>query len=323
MAKLLDGVGFVLIALLLWLPDTSARQLEIDVKADAGHIAQISAQHLASTHSPSGLVLTLSGSTDPRVKQPPLPLHILSLHEMAREVPELGIAQLPFFYPDMKAVHRALDGELGKTLRAAAHSRQWIILAFWDEGMQVMSGNLAYTSARTLQGREFLLLRDDPMAEIELRALDVWSRRARPGNLAQLHTECLVGSRSATLQQLLNEQLSRVHLDLTLTRHRYEGWVVAMRSKAWETLTGEQRTALSAQLNGMLDWQRHRAAEMEAVALSELVKAAMTAHPLSAKTWKSYRAMLPEWEHFLPATLTPESRRGLVTLATAAVGADR
>lgn len=42
-----------------------------------------------------------------------------------------------------------------------------------------MSGNLAYTEAQCLRGMEIVLLRADPMAEIELHALDVWSRRAR------------------------------------------------------------------------------------------------------------------------------------------------
>ena len=50
--------------------------------------------------------------------------------------------------------------------------------------------------------------------------------------LSELQKECLVGSRAATAQQLARERIGRVHLDLTLSKHRYEAWVVAIGSQA-------------------------------------------------------------------------------------------
>lgn len=312
----------LLAALLFWTPGAAARQIQIEVPVqDDRRIASVSARHLAGLAIP-GLALSLRGEADEKAGASSVHLHVLPLHDLARVVPELSVVQLPFFYPDLAVIHHALDGALGERLKTAAATRGWQVLAFWDEGMQVMSGNLAYTHPRALQGREFLLLRDDPMAEIELRALDVWSRQARPDSLSQLHRECLVGSRSATLQQILAEQLARVHLDLTLTRHRYEGWVVAMRRADWMSLGEEERSALAGKLNGMRAWQRDRAAEIEAVALRELVRNAMTAHPLAPETWQTYRAMQPAWERFLPESLTLDSRLDLVVLAAAAAGVD-
>jgi TRAP-type C4-dicarboxylate transport system substrate-binding protein len=311
-----------LIALILWIPGAAAREVWIAVAAqDDRHIASVSARHLAELTTP-GLAFTLHGEALDKAGASHPHLQVLPLHDLARDVPELSVVQLPFFYPDLAAVQRALDGALGERLKAAATARGWQILAFWDEGMEVMSGNLAYTHTRALQGKEFLVLRDDPMAEIELRALDVWSRQARPDSLSQLHKDCLVDSRSATLQQILAEQLPRVHLDLTLTRHRYEGWVVAMRNVDWVSLGEDERSTLAEKLNGMRAWQRDQAAEVEAAALRELVKAGMTAHPLAPETWQSYRAMQPAWERFLPESLTPNSRLDLVVLAATAAGVD-
>ena len=322
MVRLGGRLGLVLISLLFWLPGASARQIQVEVAApDERHIAHLSARHLAEINATPGLALVVTPSHDQADPADPR-LHVFSLNDLAREVPELAVAQLPFFYPDLEAVHRALDGALGERLRKAALEQGWTILAFWDEGMQVMSGNLAYTEHRALQGREFLLLRDDPIAEIELRALDVWSRRARPDSLGELHKECVVASRSATLQQIEREQLERVHLDLTLSYHRYEGWIVAMRNQARESLADEQRSALEERLDGMLAWQREQAAETEASALRRLAQRAMTAHPLAAETWRTYRDMQPPREEFLSASLTLESRRDLVVLAAAAAGVD-
>ena len=319
------GVLFctLLIPFLIWMPGAIARPIQVEVAApEAGHITQVSARYLAGLDVPPGADLVLAGNPDGQADTPSARLHVLPQHALAHEVPELGVVQLPFFYPDLAAVQRALDGALGERLKEAAKARGWTILAFWDEGMQVMSGNFPYTDLRSLQGREFVLLRDDPIAEIELRALDVWSRRASPASLGALHKECLVASRSATLQQIQGERLERVHLDLTLTNHRYEGWVVAMRNEDWQSLRDEQRTALIGRLEKMRTWQRDRAADLEAAALRELVQAGMTAHPVSVETWQTYRARQPAWEDFLSKSLTLGSRRGLVLLAARAAGND-
>ena len=314
----------LLIAFLTWMPGAIARPIQIEIaEPESRHVAQVSARYLAGLDGPPGADLVLAGSpNEPPADTPGARLYILPQHALAREVPELGVVQLPFFYPDLAAIQRALDRALGERLKEAAKARGWTILAFWDEGMQVMSGNFPYTDLRSLQGREFLLLRDDPIAEIELRALDVWSRRASPSSLGALHKECLVASRSATLQQIQGERLERVHLDLTLTNHRYEGWVVAMRNEDWQSLRDEQRTTLTERLERMRAWQRDRAAELEASALRELAQAAMTAHPVSAETWKTYRAQQPAWEDFLSDSMTLESRRSLVLLAARASGVD-
>ena len=293
---------------------------------DEGHIAWVAAQHLAAQTREKGLTLALSRTDGvlPSVSPQKLPrLFIRSLRELAGDVPALSVLELPFFYPDLAAVHRALESDLAAALRTAARERGWEILGFWDEGLQVMSGNLAYTHPSQLQGKEFILLREDPIAEMELRALDVWSRPSRPASLGQLHKECVVGSRSATLQQISRERLANVHLDLTLTRHRYEAWVVAMSRADWAKLKPAEQTALTEALRDMQGWQRERAQVAEAAALDELTRAGgMTAHPLAPDIWARYRSMQPEWTQFLSPAIPAESRRRLVMLAATAAGID-
>lgn len=313
---------------LFWVPGAFARSITAIVASpDENHIAWVSAQHFAvALAGKDGLKLKLSraGNAKPALTtDKSAQLFVQPLHELARDVPALSVLALPFFYPDIAAVHRALAGELAVALRDAGRERGWEILAVWDEGLHVMSGNLAYTHPRRLQGREFLLLRDDPIAEMELRALDVWSRRARPTSLAQLHKECVVGSRSATLQQLRKEQLARVHLDLTLTRHRYESWVIALPNASWNMLAPAERTAIMNTLSEMQAWQRARARQEEDAVLKELTQTGnMTAHPLGSDMWLRYQSMQPEWTSFLSPALSADSRRQLVGLAAAAAGID-
>lgn len=327
----LRASAFIFLAgLLVGVPGAFAQNISAIVTSpDEAHIAWVSAQHLAALAAKNGLKLKLgrapigemavSSEKSSPAKSPQL--SVQPLRALAREIPALSVLELPFFYTDLAAVHHALEGKLGDALHDSAREQGWEILAYWDEGLHVMSGNLAYTHPGRLQGREFLLLRDDPIAEMELRALDVWSKRARPASLAQLHKECLVGSRSATLQQIRAEQIARVHLDLTLTRHRYEGWVIAMRSTDWAMLAAAEQTALMDTLIDMQPWQRQRAKQEEDTALKELTKVGnMTAHPLGVDTWTAYRNMQPDWASFFSATVPNALKNRLLGFATAAVG---
>jgi hypothetical protein len=319
------GAGLLLSGWLL-APAASAATLQTVVATpDENHLAWRAAQHLAAQARERGLTLALSRPAGRAAATPQNPpgLEIRSLRELAGEVPALSVLELPFFYPDLAAVHRALDSELASVLRASARASGWEILTIWDEGLQVMSGNQAYIHPSLLQGKEFILLREDPIAEMELRALDVWSRPSRPTSLGQLHKECVVGSRSATLQQIRRERLASVHLDLTLTRHRYEAWVVAMRKTDWAKLKPAEHTALMEALRDMQGWQREHARQEEASALRELTQAGgMTARPLGSDIWVRYRSMQPEWTLFLSPAIPAESRRRLVLLAATAAGID-
>lgn len=330
MGWLRASASIFLAGLLFGAPGAFARNISAVVASpDEAHMAWVSAQHFAALAAKKGVKLKLSrapigetpASSKKSLPKKPPQLFVQPLRALARDIPALSVLELPFFYPDLAAVHRALKGKLGNALHDSAREQGWEILAYWDEGLHVMSGNLAYTHPARLQGREFLLLRDDPVAEIELRALDVWSKRARPASLAQLHKECLVGSRSATLQQIRAEQIARVHLDLTLTRHRYEGWVIAMRSTDWARLTPSRQTVLIDTLSEMQPWQRDRAKQEEDAALKELIKdGRMTAHPLDADTWTTYRNMQPDWASFFSPTMPNALKKHLLGFATAAVG---
>lgn len=318
MRRLAGWVGLLLLALLAAARPAASQTHTLPVQVgapDAAHVAWLSSARLADAVRPSGLALDLRGAGPLRDA-----LNVVSLHEFVREVPALAVLELPFFYPDQAALHAALDGPLGSALRAAAAARGWTLLAVWDEGMQLMSGNLSYTHPANLSGREFLLLREDAIAEKEMRALDAWTRRSRPASLSELHKECLVGSRAATAQQLARERVGRVHLDLTLSNHRYEAWVVAIGSQAWGRLGDRRRAAIGAALRSMTSWQRERARREEEAALAVLKRDGMTLHTVSPATWQLYRGMQPAWDSFLPNALPADLRQRLLVLAAGARG---
>lgn len=293
--------------------------LVVQVAAEPGHIAWESARAW-SEGVPAGLrrldvAQFREGGSGPAI------VSVVPLGHFAQTVPSASVLELPFLFRSAAEVERALASSLGAALRQDAESNGRRLLAVWHEGMHSLSGNARYDRAENLVGIEFVILRPDPIAERQFAALEAWTRLLRPQSASQLMTECLVSSRSATLQQLAREQLSRVHLSLTLTSHRYEGWVVVADKGAWDALSERERKAYLEALEKATEWQRREAATREEKALEHLQAEGMRLYPLDDGAWARYQARMQPWEDMLPSSLPLDRRRDLLRMATTAGGA--
>jgi C4-dicarboxylate-binding protein DctP len=239
----------------------------------------------------------------------------MPVRSLATQVPELQVLELSFFYADLDAVHRVLDGPLGESLRQAARENGWEILAFWDEGMHVMSGLRRYDRAINLTGMEFIFTRSDPVAETQLGSWNAFPRRIQPEDNETVMRECMVASRATTLQELWREQLQRVHLAITLTNHRYEGWVLAAPTSRWREIPANDRERLQELVAGATHGQRRDARQREMDTLSLLRKEGVIVHDVDEAERKAFQKALPPWTELLSADLDPVTRKRLVSLA--------
>ena len=250
------------------------------------------------------------------VEKPNSDLVVMSLHDLAERVPALQVLELPFFYNGLDDIHDRLDGEFGKQLQTIAQKNNWVILEWWDEGLHAMTGNRRYDQRINLSGMEFILLRDDPMAQLQFKSLNAWSRRVYPQSSQQLLHECVVGSRSATLAQIWSERLDRVHLSLSLNQSRYEGWVLMAPLSRWQALSKKEREQLSDAAKSMRSWQRDEALRLEKAALRNLQGTGMQVFEITAEQRQDFIKRLPAWDKLLPASLSAAEKKSLLSAAT-------
>lgn len=291
------------------------------IAPDSHHIAWASAQQFAQNAGQTLPVEPVLASTpdSPQASLEP-DLLLMPLRSLATQVPALDVLELPFFYPDINAVQRVQDGELGRMLKQKARQSGWEVLAFLDEGMQVMSGNRRYDKRINLTGMRFIELRPDPMAKKQFLAFDAWTETISPQSQQQLLQQCRVGSRTTSLQELWSERLDRVHLSLSLSRHRYEGWVLIVPEARWQRLPAARQSQLQSLANELTQWQRREALQREAQALENLQQAGMTVYTLSAEQRRDFRERLPLWRDLLSDRLPLDEREALVAAATAGLG---
>ena len=296
-------------------------RLAVVAPADDAHFARAAARRLQQIAAEDELELVVETAAVAEDSGPVPDLFLMPVRSLAARVPELQVLELPFLFSSLEAVHQAVDGDLGAALARESRERGWEILAWWDEGMHVMSGLKRYDRVRNLKIREFLVTRPDPVAEKQFRYWRAHARRIDRQDRETVLRECLIASRAATLQQILREELYRVHLAVSLSNHRYEGWVVAVPDERRAGLDGETMRKLRVALDRTTAWQRADARQRQADALAELRRVGMTIYEVDAAEREAFRQPLPDLAELLPDTLATQARKALVALASSGAAA--
>jgi TRAP-type C4-dicarboxylate transport system substrate-binding protein len=287
------------------------------VAPDPAHPAWVAAERFAAQAEAGGVAVQVRRAPLSADGEAEAELYLMPLRSLAARVPALEVLELPFHYDDLPALHGALDGRLGALLRTEARRAGWEILAFWDQGLHVLSGQPRYDGARRLAGKEFILLRPDPVAQRQFTAWRADTRQVRPRDLDELVRECLAGSRAATMQELWRERVDRAHLSITLTRHRYEGWLVAAPAPPWRDLHEAVREQLARAAAQITPWQREQAANGEAAALARLREQGMYVHDLDAGERATFVARLPPPDRLISDTVAQPLKQALLAAASA------
>jgi len=301
--------------------ETDRVQVAVVAPADHHHFAWAAASYLQRSAHDRGLDIGVEPASVTASENPLPGLFIMPVRSLATQVPALQVLELPFFYPTIGDVHERLDGTLGKNLANEARKRGWEIVAYWDEGMHVFSGLKRYDRARNLKAREFLITRPDPVAEKQFWYWKADARRIDPEDRETVLRECLIASRAATLQEIVREQLYRAHLSVSLTNHRYEGWVVVAPVESWVGLDPATREKLSAAARETTTWQRDDAQAREAAALAELQRRGMTIYEVDAEEREAFRKALPNYAELLTDELDAQQKRELIELASTGAAA--
>ena len=105
---------------------------------------------------------------------------------------------------------------------------------------------------------------------------------------------------------------------MSLSNHRYEGWVVVAPTERWTQLDNTAKKQLASVIQLTTAWQRHDRQQRENAALDKLKKSGMTLHEVDSEERDAFRKMLPEWMELLPDSLDVQQKRKLLGLAGAA-----
>jgi C4-dicarboxylate-binding protein DctP len=212
---------------------------------------------------------------------------------------DFELFDLPYLFPNRKALYAVMDGDVGAALLAKLESNGIHGLAYWDNGFKHMSANWPLRTPADCIGLK-LRVQSSDVLKAQMRALDavpvVMSFGAVRGALA----EGLLDGTENPLSNLYVGKIHEVQKHLIMSGHGYLGYAVIVNKKFWDGLPPPLHTVLEQAMVEATRYQRELA-QRETEEAFEKIKAAGTTkvYVPTAQVLSSWRqALLPVHKKF-------------------------
>ena len=166
-----------------------------------------------------------------------------SLAKFRSVTKSLQVFDLPFLFGDVEAVHRFQASPEGQSLLNAMSRRGIKGLAYWDNGMRVISANKALIGPADVKDLRF---RTEPSNVIETQyaTLGAISLRLPFKRVFNALERGLVDGQENTWSNIATKRFHTVQDYFTETNHSFLGYMVVTSSRFWDGLPPQIRSTL-------------------------------------------------------------------------------
>lgn len=211
---------------------------------------------------------------------------------------ELQVFDLPFLFDDMEAVRRFQTSPVGQSLLDSMSMRGIKGLAYWDNGMRVMSANKALLKPADVQKLVFRIEPSD-VIEAQYATLRAPILRLPFKQVYEALDRGLVEGQENSWSNIASKRFYAAQDYFTETNHSYQGYMVITSVRFWDSLPPQIRSTLEEILADVSKTVRQLAVEKaregrESVQTSSSHVLSLTAEQRAA--WRE--ALRPVWERF-------------------------
>jgi len=158
---------------------------------------------------------------------------------------EFEVFDLPYIFPNKAVLKRVTEGPIGQGLFQKLEGKGIKGLAYWDNGMKVMTANRPLHKVADFRALK-MRIQSSKVLDEQFRAL-----KANPQVLAfsevyqAMQTGVVDGSEN-TPSNVYTQKMHEVQSNLTVSEHGYIGYAVIVNKKFWEALPADVRGQLAA-----------------------------------------------------------------------------
>jgi tripartite ATP-independent transporter DctP family solute receptor len=225
---------------------------------------------------------------------------LVGLNNFTGLVPEAGVFELPFMFPERDLAYAALDGDVGASISARFTQHGLTVLGYPENGYRQMSNSrgpirtpadLAGVNMRTNNSRAL----NDMFAALGANPIQL--------PIAELYTALETGvveAQDHPVGVVLSFKYDEVQKYLTLTRHAYSALGLMMNAASFGRLSAENQTIVREVAAEAVAMQRILAADGETSMIEELVSRGMELNTdVDATAFQA--AVTPVWDAFIAA----------------------
>ena len=224
----------------------------------------------------------------------------LSTSILATLVPVSGIVNTGFAFPDYATVWKAVDGDLGKYIRAQIEKTGLVAPAkFWDNGFrQITSSTREIRTPQDLNGFK-IRVPPAPMLTSVFKSLNAG---ATPINFNELYSALqtkVVEGQENPLAIIASTRLYEVQKSCSMTGHVWDGYVILGNRRAWGTLPEDLRAVVTRELDKSAVDQRADIASLNQSLRADLTAKGITFIDVDREQFRKALASTPfygEWK---------------------------
>lgn len=209
------------------------------------------------------------------------------------------VFDLPFLFADVDHVHRFQEGVVGQQLLQSMLPQDILGLAYWDNGMRVMS---ATKPVRAPADAEGLLFRIEPstVTQEQWERIDVATFPMPFSRLVDAIQNGLIAGQANSWSNIHDRGIQRYHKHFTELDESYLGYMVITNHSFWQSLPADIREELE-QILGEVSLEerklaREKADQGKAGVLGAEGAELIELRPDDLEAWQE--AWTPLWETF-------------------------
>ena len=186
-------------------------------------------------------------------------------------VPEFGVLDLPFLFPDNASAYKVLDGEVGKEILSKLEDHDLKGLAFAERGFRNLTNSVRpVNTAEDIKDLKVRVMEN----EVYIAAFKALGVNAVP----MAWTEALTALQQGTIQGQENP-VNVIHAykmwdsqkHVTMTRHAYAAAVITFSEEKFNSLPSDVQEIFIKSAQEAAEYERAWVAENEATQIADLV----------------------------------------------------
>jgi C4-dicarboxylate-binding protein DctP len=156
---------------------------------------------------------------------------------------EFEVFDLPYMFDDYTQLHKVTEGPVGASLFKKLDSKGIVGLAYWDNGLKVMSANKPLREPGDMKGLKMRIQSSKVLTD-EMKALGAIPQVMAFSEVYQALQTGVVDGTENTPSNEYTQKHHEVQKYTTVTDHGYIGYAVIANKKFWDGLPPDIRTIL-------------------------------------------------------------------------------
>ena len=158
-------------------------------------------------------------------------------------VREFEVFDLPYMFDNYEELHKVTDGPVGAALFKKLESKGIIGVAYWDNGLKVMSANKPLRTPDDMKGLKMRIQSSKVLGD-EMKALGAIPQVMAFSEVYQAMQTGVVDGSENTPSNMYTQKHHEVQKYTSVTNHGYIGYAVIVNKKFWDGLPPDIRTTL-------------------------------------------------------------------------------